>query len=72
MHDWIIDTYVSLINSVPALFVEPGSIRFVLIRAMFGLMILVALICVIAAIMKRQPFQAFLRGLGKIKKLFFQ
>jgi hypothetical protein len=48
MLDWIADTLLKIVNYVPALFVAQDSANFMLIRAMFGLMLIVLIVVVIA------------------------
>jgi len=44
MPHWISESLLAAINAVPALFVEEGSPNFTLIRAMFGLIIILVVI----------------------------
>lgn len=48
MLDWIADTLLKIVNYVPALFVAHDSANFMLIRAMFGLILIVLIVVVIA------------------------
>jgi len=49
MLDWIADTLLKIVNYIPALFIAPDSANFMLIRAMFGLILIVLMVVVIAA-----------------------
>jgi hypothetical protein len=48
MLDWIADTLLKIVNYAPALFVAQDSANFMLIRAMFGLILIVLVVVVIA------------------------
>jgi hypothetical protein len=47
MLDWIVERIWAAVNYVPALFVAPESPNFLLIRAMFGLLLLVLVVYMI-------------------------
>lgn len=65
MLHWFSETFLAMLNYVPALIVEEGSAHFELIRAMYGLIILVILpyLFVLA-----QPFIA--RALARVRSQF--
>ena len=48
MPHWISETILAVVNFVPALLVPEDSPKFTLIRAMFGLLLIVLVMCVIA------------------------
>lgn len=48
MPHWISDTIMAIVSYVPALFVDPKSAQFSLIRTMFGLIVIAAVVYVIA------------------------
>ena len=54
MLNWISDTIWSIVTFVPALFVAEDSPNFMLIRAMFGLMLIV----LIVYLMAMRPFRS--------------
>lgn len=54
MLDWISDKIMAIVSYVPALIVDRDSANFPLIRTMFGLLLIVAVIYVIAAFTSRR------------------
>ncbi len=44
MLDWIAEKILAIVSFIPALFVDPNSPSFMLIRAVFGLLLLVVII----------------------------
>jgi hypothetical protein len=48
MLDKIAEGFYAILSYVPALFVDPGSANFGLVRAMFGLIIIVIIVYLIA------------------------
>ena len=48
MLDWISDTIMAIVTFVPAMIVEQESPSFPLVRAMFGLILIAAVVYVIA------------------------
>ena len=54
MLDWIVEKLWAAVTFVPALFVAEESPNFMLIRAMFGLLLIVLIVYVIAM----QPFRS--------------
>ena len=54
MPHWISDTIMGIVSFVPALFVDPESANFPLIRAMFGLIFIVAVVYAIAVFTSRR------------------
>ena len=56
MLDWFSDTIMSIVTFVPALFVEQDSPSFGAVRAMFGLILIVAIFSLIAALNSRAVF----------------
>ena len=53
MPHWISDTIMAIVSFVPALFVDPESPNFPLIRAMFGLIFIAAVVYLIAVVTSR-------------------
>jgi hypothetical protein len=53
MPHWISDTIMAIVSFVPALFVDPESPNFPLIRAMFGLIFIAAVVYAIAVLTTR-------------------
>jgi hypothetical protein len=51
---WISDLILSIVNWVPAWIVEEGSPKFTLIRAMFGLLLIILIVYLIAM----RPFRS--------------
>jgi cytochrome bd-type quinol oxidase subunit 2 len=47
---------MAIVSYVPALFVDPESANFPLVRAMFGLLFIVAIVYVIAVLSSRSVF----------------
>ena len=54
MLDWIAERIMEIVGYVPALFVPEGSPRFMLIRTMFGLLLIVLIVFVVAM----RPFRS--------------
>ena len=54
MPHWISETFFAILASVPAVFTEEGSPNFMLVRAMFGLIVIVLIVYVIAM----RPFRS--------------
>jgi hypothetical protein len=52
--DWVGDKVLAIVGYVPALFVEEGSTKFMLIRAMFGLLLIVLIVYLVAV----RPFRS--------------
>jgi hypothetical protein len=48
MLDWISETILAIVTFVPALFVAEESPNFMLIRAMFGLLLILLVVYIIA------------------------
>lgn len=48
MLDWLVETILAIVNFVPALFVEPDTPRFVLVRGLFGLMFVLLVLIALA------------------------
>ncbi|MBN8965831.1 MAG: hypothetical protein J0H89_10740 [Rhizobiales bacterium] len=48
MLDWISETVIAIVSYVPAQFVSPDSQHFVLIRSMFGLLLIVLVVLILA------------------------
>lgn len=48
MLDWIGETILAIVSFVPALFVAEESPNFMLIRAMFGLLLILLIVYVVA------------------------
>jgi hypothetical protein len=66
MLDWISDRIVAIVTFVPALFVAEDSPNFMLIRAMFGLLLIVLVVYVVAM---RPVRSAIARYMGKASGL---
>src|SRR6516164_10040797 len=67
MLDWIGDTFLAIVTSVPALFVDQDSPRFFLIRGMFGLILIV----LVAYLIAMRPFRPFFVGCMRIVSNLF-
>jgi Zn-dependent protease with chaperone function len=66
MLDWIVEGIIAIVTFVPALFVAEDSPNFMLIRAMFGLLLIVLVVYIIAM----QPVRsAIVRYMGKASDL---
>jgi hypothetical protein len=48
MLDWIVETVIAIVSYVPAQFVPSDSQHFVLIRSMFGLLLIVLVVLILA------------------------
>jgi hypothetical protein len=67
MLDWIVGWIFAIVTFIPALFVAEDAPNFMLIRTMFGLLLIVFVVFVIAT----QPFRsAVSRCVGKASELF--
>jgi hypothetical protein len=53
MLDWLVDKILAIVNFLPAMFVEPNSPSFVLVRGLFGLLFVVLVLCAFALWPKR-------------------
>jgi len=67
MLDWIVEKILAVLAWIPALFVEAGSPNVFMVRAMFALMLLVAIIYAVAMWPPRGTLE---RYFGKIMNLF--
>jgi len=67
MLDWFSETMLKIVTSVPALFVAEDSPTFTAVRVMFGLILIVLVIYVIAMRPFRSPIA---RSMGKVSNLF--
>jgi hypothetical protein len=56
MLDWIVDKVIAIVSYVPAQFVPPDSQHFVLIRSMFALLLIVAVVLILAL----RPLRSFM------------
>lgn len=66
MLDWIVEGIIAIVTFVPAVFVAEDSPNFMLIRAMFGLLLIVLVVYIIAM----QPVRsAIARYMGKASGL---
>ena len=63
MLEWMIDGFFSLLKSIPAFMTQEGSVNFMLVRAMLGLLLVVLFIALITF----TPFRAMV--IGGCKKL---
>ena len=59
MLDWIVEKVIAIVSYVPAQFVPPDSVHFKLIRSMFGLL----LVILIVAILATRPLRSIMRRL---------
>jgi hypothetical protein len=57
MLEWIVDKIMAIVTFVPALFVEQNSPNFLLIRTMFGLMLIALIVYLIAMSPLRFPIR---------------
>jgi hypothetical protein len=57
----IIDRFFAWLHAVPAIFTEPGSPNFFLSRAIIGLVIAIAIFCLLAIIPYRRLFNSVRR-----------
>jgi hypothetical protein len=48
MLDWLVEKTLAIVNYVPALFVEQDSPSFELVRGMFGLLLVLLVVCLFA------------------------
>ena len=55
---------MAIVSYVPALFVDPESSNFELVRAMFGLMLIVAVVYVIAVLTSRHTISNCMKKLS--------
>ena len=53
MLDWMVEKILTIVNFVPALLVEQGSPSFDLVRGMFGLLLVLLVLCAVAFWPKR-------------------
>jgi hypothetical protein len=67
MLDWISDTFLAIVTAVPPLFVDQDSPRFLLMRGMLGL-ILVIFVAYLIAIWPFRPF--LVRCMKMVSNLF--
>jgi hypothetical protein len=58
MLNWLSDTILSIVTYLPAWFVDADSPRFVIIRGMFGLLLILAVVLLIAM---ARPFGAAIK-----------
>ena len=66
MLDWIVEKLLAALSWVPALFVEEGSPNVFMVRAMFALMLIVAIVYAVAMWPPRKTFE---RYIGKMTSL---
>lgn len=67
MFHQVTEAFMAILASVPALFTEPGSPNFFMVRAMFGLIVIVLIVYLIAM----RPFRsAVVSCLQKVSHLF--
>jgi hypothetical protein len=63
----ISEAFMAMLASVPALFTEPGSPNFFMVRAMFGLIVIVLIVYLIAM----RPFRSTIAScVHKVSQLF--
>jgi hypothetical protein len=63
----ISEAFMAILASVPALFTEPGSPNFMLVRAMFGLIVIVLIVYLIAM----RPFRSAIASCVQKASHFF-
>jgi hypothetical protein len=56
MLDWIAEKIMAIVTFIPALIVEQDSPNFMLVRAMFGLLLIVAIVYLLAM----RPIRSFM------------
>jgi hypothetical protein len=54
MLDWLSDKLMEIVTFIPALFVDPKSPSFELVRAMFGLIFIAVMVYAIAVLTSRR------------------
>jgi hypothetical protein len=64
MPHWISETIMAIVSYVPALFVDPESPNFALIRTMFGLILIVLVVYVIAVLTSRHTISNCMKKLS--------
>ena len=69
MLDRIVEAILAIASWIPALFVDPNTHRFILIRGMFALMIVVLIIGIIAALPSLPLHAAWTRCVSKLTNL---
>ena len=62
MLDWIAEQILAMVTFVPAWFVSEGSPRFMLIRAMFALLLITLIVIVIAMRPFRSSIARYMRN----------
>jgi hypothetical protein len=67
MLDWISDTIMAIVSYVPAIFVDRESAQFPLVRAMFGLILITAIVYAIAVLTSRRTASRYVK---KVSGLF--
>ena len=67
MLDWIVEKILAVLSWVPALFVEEGSPNVFMVRAMFALMLMVAVVYAVAMWSPRGTLE---RYIGKMTNFF--
>ena len=66
MLDWIAEGILTIVNFVPAMFVAEDSPSFMLIRAMFALILIALIVCAIA--MARPICSTIARYVAMVRK----
>lgn len=61
MLDWVAEKIWAVVTWVPALFLEEGSHRFILVRGMLAILVAVLVLCVIAMWPSRGAIFRYLR-----------
>jgi hypothetical protein len=64
MPHWISDAIMAIVSYVPALFVDPESANFPLIRTMFGLLLIATIVYLIAVLTSRPVISQWIRKLS--------
>jgi hypothetical protein len=59
--DWIADGILAIVTAVPAWFVSEDSANFILVRAMFGLLLIVLIVFAIAMWPSRSAIALYMR-----------
>ena len=66
MPHWISEKIMAIVSYVPALFVDPESPNFLLIRTMFGLILIAAVVYVIAVLTSRHTISNCMKKLSAL------
>jgi hypothetical protein len=61
MLHWLVEKVLAIVNFLPALFVEQGSLRFEIVRGLFGLLFVLLVLIVFAWWLKRSSSKVSLK-----------